>query len=71
MKEEYLIVGLLLVLIFLVFKGQNQPKEEEKKNAGPIRYWYPGYNMSDYYPFSFGGSFRRHHRFHGARHRRH
>lgn len=64
---QYVIVSLLLVVVFMLLQQNKQPKKQEE----PIRYWAPGHLMSYYYPFHVPLRFRRHHRFHGKRHRRH
>ena len=67
MKEVYLIIGLLLIIIFLLSKQRQQEKPVDKIYK-PIRYWAPGHLTSYYYPFHVPRRFRRHHRFH-RRHR--
>lgn len=71
MKQNYLVIGLLLVIVFLLIKQKKiqQPKKTVVV-SDPITYWAPGYNSSFYYPFNFRGSFRRHHRYHGGKYRR-
>ena len=69
MKTNTLIVGLLIAILVILSVQYKQDNEREKKNAGPIRRWWPGHLMSYYYPFHVPLTFRRHHRFHRDRFR--
>ena len=67
---EYVIIVLLIILIIINLNKRFGLGKRLRRRMGPIRFWRPGFLMSDYYPFRVPLRFRRHHRYHGGRFRR-
>ena len=76
LEPQYLIIGLLGAIVFLLSQQVKQVQEkEEESDEKPqliMRHSPFEYSHLNYYPFyNPMGSFRRHHRFHGGIIRRH
>ena len=71
MEVNNIIVLLLIAIILVLLLKKDVVQQEESKelkNAGPIRRWWPGHLMSNYFPFHVPLRIRRHHRFFRKRH---